>query len=326
MRAGICLRDKRICVTGGAGFLGRAVCARLRADGVDQIFIPRSSEFDLTRADAVARLFDFANPDIVIHLSAQVGGIGANQRHPGRYFHDNMGMGLNLIEASRRHGVEKFIQIGTVCSYPADCPVPFREEDLWSGFPEETNAPYGIAKRALGAMLEAYAREYGLKSVYLIPVNLFGPGDNFDPETSHVIPAMVRKFCEAADKRREMVECWGSGEVTREFLYVEDAAEAIVSASELFDRPVPINLGTGREIRIGDLAAMIARLCDFRGQINWDRSRPDGQRRRALDTSRAEKLLGWRARTDLQVGLERTIQWWRTQGVRASAAHASSGM
>jgi GDP-L-fucose synthase len=298
-------------VTGGAGFLGRTVCAKLRERGVRELFVPRRREFDLTQADAVARTFDAARPDVVIHLAAEVGGIGANEADPGRYFYANMAMGLHLIEESRRRGVEKFVQVGTVCSYPKFCAVPFCEGDLWGGYPEETNAPYGVAKRALGVMLDAYRRQYGFNGVYLIPVNLYGPGDNFDPRTSHVVPAMIRRFCEAIDEGRDEVTCWGTGNASRELLYVEDAAEAIVLAAAALNDSAPINLGTGREITIARLAEMIADFCGYRGRVAWDSSRTDGQPRRCLDTSRAERLLAWRATTTLEEGLRRTIEWWR---------------
>lgn len=305
------LANKRFCVTGGAGFLGRVVCAELNERGVADVFVPRSSEYDLTRADGVGRLFDKARPDVVIHLAAEVGGIGANQRHPGRFFYSNMAMGLHMIEEARLRGIEKFVQVATVCAYPKHCDVPFREQDLWNGYPEETNAPYGVAKRALGVMLEAYRAQYGFNGIFLIPVNLYGPGDNFEPETSHVIPALIRKFCAAVDKGRDTVTCWGSGGASREFLYVDDAAEAIVKAAEVLDSSEPLNLGTGREITISDLAALIARLCGFDGRIEWDATRPDGQPRRQLDTTRAADALGWRAATNLEEGLQQTVEWWR---------------
>lgn len=306
------LEDSTICVTGGAGFLGRAVCERLRNEGIERLFVPRSCEFDLTDMESVRLLFDRAHPDIVIHLAAEVGGIGANQKHPGRFFFANMAMGLNLIEESRRRGVRKFVQVGSVCAYPKHCPVPFREDDLWSGYPEETNAPYGITKRSLGVMLEAYRREYGFNGVFLLPVNLYGPRDNFDPESSHVIPALIRKFAAAAETNCSEVTCWGSGRVTREFLYVDDAAEAIVTATRTLDHSRPINLGTGVEISIHDLALKIAGLAGFQGRITWDTSRPDGQPRRRLDTSRAAAELGWTARTSLDEGLRQTLNWWRS--------------
>lgn len=305
------IAKQRFCVTGGAGFLGRAVCEALDQRGAAHIFVPRSREYDLTRADAVGRLFDEARPDVVIHLAAEVGGIGANQKQPGRFFYANMAMGLHLIEEARRRKVSKFVQVGTVCAYPKHCPPPFREVDLWNGYPEETNAPYGIAKRALGVMLDAYRDQYGLNGIYLVPVNLYGPGDNFALETSHVIPALIRKFAHAADQDDESVSCWGTGNSTREFLYVTDAAQAIVLATLEYDGGDPINLGTGQEIQICELARTIASLCGYRGQIAWDASRPDGQPRRQLDTTRAADLLGWRAKVSLEDGLRQTIQWWR---------------
>ncbi len=315
------LSGKRVCVTGGAGFLGRFVCEKLQPAGVNDLFIPRSGEFDLTDPRAVEALFDAARPEIIIHLAAEVGGIGANQKRPGRFFYANMAMGLHLIEEARRRGVEKFVQVGSVCGYPKHCPVPFREEDLWSGYPEETNAPYGVTKRALGVMLEAYRGEYGFNGVYLVPVNLYGPGDNFDLETSHVIPALIRKFDGAVRRGSGEVTCWGSGKVSREFLYVDDAAEAIVTAAAVHNDSQPINLGTGREITIAQLAALIARLCGFDDQIAWDTSRPDGQPRRRLDTRRAVELLGWRAKVDLEEGLRRTVEWWRAHREAAVGEH-----
>ena len=303
--------DKKLIVTGGAGFLGRAVVERLRNAGAADVYVPRSTRYDLTDQECVRLLFKEHKPDIVVHLAADVGGIGANQKHPGQFFYANMQMGLNVVEASRRASVQKFVHIGTVCSYPKECPTPFRERDLWNGFPEETNAPYGVAKRALGLMLAAYKQEYDFPGIYLIPVNLYGPGDNFNLETSHVIPAMIRKFCDAADRGVEKVTCWGSGQASREFLFVEDAADAIVTATTRYDDTAPINIGTGQEIRIAELASKIARLCRFRGKIEWDTNRPDGQPKRCLDVARADKLLHWRAKVDLDDGLLRTIQWWR---------------
>ncbi len=313
------LTGKRVCVTGGAGFLGRVVCDRLRRHDVADVLVPRSADYDLTAAEAVARLFDDARPDVVIHLAAEVGGIGANEKEPGRFFYANMAMGLHLIEEARRRDIEKFVQIGTVCAYPKHCPVPFREDDLWNGYPEETNAPYGVAKRALGTMLDAYHREYGFNGIFVVPVNLYGPRDDFDLETSHVIPALIRKFCEAAAEKRPEVTCWGSGRVSREFLYVDDAADGIVRAAAVHNDPSPINLGTGREIVVADLAAMIARLCGFSGTISWDESRPAGQPRRQLDTSRANELLDWRAEISLETGLQRTVDWWKTEGSSSAA-------
>ena len=307
------LSNKRICVTGGAGFLGRAVCSALKTHGASDVYVPRSRQYDLTQPGAVARLFVDARPDIVIHLAAEVGGIGANRAQPGRFFYANMAMGLHLIEEARRRGVDKFVQVGTVCAYPKHCAVPFREEDLWNGYPEETNAPYGVAKRALSVMLDAYRAQYGFNGIYLLPVNLYGPGDNFDPDTSHVIPALVRRFCAAADRGADAVTCWGTGNVTRDFLYVDDAAEAIATAAAIYSGRQPINLGTGREIAIADLAVVIARLCGFHGRIDWDTKYPDGQPRRRLDTKRAADLLKWQARGDLEEGLRRTVEWWRNR-------------
>ena len=305
--------QKRVCVTGGAGFLGRVVCERLRDQGAEDVVVPRSSDYDLTRADGVARLFQDAEPDVVIHLAAEVGGIGANRKQPGRFFYANMAMGLHLIEQARVSGIEKFVQIGTVCAYPKHCKTPFREDDLWEGYPEETNAPYGVAKRTLGVMLDAYRAEYGLNGIFLIPVNLYGPGDDFDLESSHVIPALTRKFSEAVERGHESVTCWGNGEVSREFLYVEDAAEGIVTAAALHNDSKPVNLGTGREITIAELASIIADLTGFRGAIAWDDSKPSGQPRRQLDTSRANTLFGWMPKIDLEEGLRQTIDWWRQQ-------------
>ncbi|MEK6676955.1 MAG: GDP-L-fucose synthase [Planctomycetota bacterium] len=316
---------QRVCVTGGAGFLGRAVCERLRSAGAINLIVPRSTEFDLTDATDVARLYQIHRPDLVIHLAAEVGGIGANQKRPGRFFFANMAMGLHLIEGARRFGVKKFVQVASVCSYPKHCPVPFKEKSFWDGYPEETNAPYGVAKRALGVMIDAYAREYGLNGIYLVPVNLYGPGDHFDLETSHVIPALIRKFCEAVDSGADRVVCWGTGQVTREFLYVDDAAEAVVRAASVLNEPSPINIGTGEEISIFGLAGIVARLCGYHGAIEWDSSRPDGQPHRRLDTTRAAKLLGWRATVELEEGLRRTIAWWRDHSSQSVAALVGSG-
>jgi GDP-L-fucose synthase len=313
------LADKRIVVTGGAGFLGTAVCRVLAARGVapERIFVPRRAEFDLTVESAVERLYDVARPDVVIHLAAEVGGIGANMAHPGRFFYANMAMGLHLVEHARRRGLAKFVHTGTVCAYPKHCPIPFREDDLWNGYPEETNAPYGVAKKALFVMLDGYRREYGLKSAVAVPVNLYGPGDNFDPASSHVIPALIRKCEEARVAQAPEVVCWGTGAATREFLYVDDAAEGIVRAAEVMEEPVPINLGGGVEIPIRDLVVKIAAACGYAGRIAWDATKPDGQPRRGLDISRARKLLGWEPRQDFDVGLAKTVAWWREQATAA---------
>ena len=307
------LSRKRIVVTGGAGFLGRAVCRVLRERGVpdDMLFVPRRRDYDLTRETDVERLYDTARPNVVIHLAAEVGGIGANMAQPGRFFFANMAMGLHLVEHARRNGLEKFVHTGTVCAYPKCCPTPFREEDIWNGYPEETNAPYGVAKKAIFVMLDGYHRQYGLKSAVVVPVNLYGPWDNFDPHSSHVIPALIRKCEEARLSKAPEVVCWGSGTATREFLYGDDAAEAIVRAAEIMEQPVPINLGGGIEISIRDLVNKIAGVCGYGGQIVWDPSKPDGQPRRSLDISRARTLLGWEPKQDFNTGLAASIRWWR---------------
>jgi GDP-L-fucose synthase len=313
------LAGKRIVVTGGAGFHGKAVCRVLAARGVapERIFVPRRADYDLTVESAVERLYDDARPDVVIHLAAEVGGIGANMAHPGRFFYANMAMGLHLVEHARRRGLAKFVHTGTVCAYPKHCPIPFREDDLWNGYPEETNAPYGVAKKAIFVMLDGYRREYGLQSAVAVPVNLYGPGDNFDPASSHVIPALIRKCEEARVVNAPEVVCWGTGAATREFLYVDDAAEGIVRAAELMEEPVPINLGGGVEIPIRDLVVKIAAACDYAGRIAWDATKPDGQPRRGLDISRARQLLGWEPRQDFDAGLAKTVTWWREQAAAA---------
>jgi GDP-L-fucose synthase len=307
------LRGKRIVVTGGAGFLGTAVCRTLRERGVaaESIVVPRKRDYDLTIESHVERLYADARPDVVIHLAAEVGGIGANMAQPGRFFYANMTMGLHLVEHARRRGIEKFVHTGTVCAYPKHCPIPFREDDLWNGYPEETNAPYGVAKKAIFVMLDGYRRQYGLASAVTVPVNLYGPGDNFDPATSHVIPALIRKCEEARLAGAEEMICWGTGSATREFLYVDDAAEGIVKAAEIIDEPLPINLGGGVEIAIRDLVAKIAAACGYAGRISWDASKPDGQPRRSLDITRAKTLLGWEPRQDFDTGLAATVAWWR---------------
>jgi len=314
------LSRRRVVVTGGAGFLGRVVCQKLRERGCTEILIPRRAQYDLTTEEGASRLYRDYSPHVVLHLAAEVGGIGANMRHPGRFFYANMAMALHLIERARIERIEKFVQVGTICAYPKFTPVPFREEDLWNGYPEETNAPYGIAKKSAMVMLDGYRREYGLAGAYVLPVNLYGPHDNFDLESSHVIPALIRKCVDARDARRDHILCWGTGSASREFLYVDDAAEGVIRAAEVMDDPTPINLGTNMEITIGDLVRLIARLTQFDGEIRWDTSKPDGQPRRCLDTSRAASLLDWRAVVGFEEGLRRTIDWWEREGrVRAAA-------
>jgi GDP-L-fucose synthase len=307
------LNSRKIVVTGGAGFLGSAVVRELRRRGVPAagVVVIRRSDFDLVHEDHVARMYDVHRPDVVIHLAAVVGGIGANRRHPGRFYYENLMMGALLMEHARRAGIEKFVAIGTICAYPKFTPVPFREDDLWSGYPEETNAPYGIAKKNLLVQAQAYRAEYGFNAVYLLPVNLYGPGDNFNPETSHVIPALIRKCLQAVETEQPTVEIWGTGRATREFLYVDDAAEGVVLATERLESSDPVNLGAGFEISIKELAELIARLTGFAGELIWNTSQPDGQPRRSLDTSRAERLFGFTARTTFESGLARTIDWYR---------------
>jgi GDP-L-fucose synthase len=312
------LRDQRIVVTGGSGFLGSHVVEKLRAAGCGRVVVPRSAEFDLVDARAVARLYDETRPDVIFHLAARVGGIGANQRNPGAYFHDNLLMGVNVLEQARTRRVSKIVLVGTICSYPKFAPIPFKEDDLWTGYPEETNAPYGIAKKALIVMADAYRRQYGLKTICLLPVNLYGPRDNFDLESSHVIPAMIRKFVEAEERGASEVSLWGDGSPTREFLFVEDCASALLLAAEHHDDPAPVNVGAGFEISIRDLAAQIADAVGFRGRILWDVSRPNGQPRRMLDTSRARQAFGFSAETQLPDGLARTLAWYKNARTKGS--------
>ncbi|MCD6521621.1 GDP-L-fucose synthase [Candidatus Calescamantes bacterium] len=313
-------KRKRVLITGGAGFLGSHIVDILKTIGCKEIFVPRSKDYDLREQSAVKRMYEDFSPEIVIHLASVVGGIGANQKFPGKFFYDNAIMGIQVIEFARRFGVEKFVCIGTVCSYPKYTPIPFREEDLWNGYPEETNAPYGLAKKMLLVQLQAYRKEYGFKGIYLILTNLYGPRDNFDLETSHVIPALIRKFIEAKEAMEKgnphPVVLWGTGKATREFLYVEDAAEGILIATHKYDGADPVNMGGMGEISIKDLAQMIKEMVRYKGEIIWDTSKPDGQPRRCLDSSKALKLFGWKAATPLEVGLRKTIEWYLQQRKR----------
>ena len=308
--------DKKIMVTGGAGFLGSEVVKKLAQRGCREVFVPRSKEYDLRQLDAVRRAILDGAPDVIIHLAARVGGIGANRMHPAEYFYENLMMGVQLLHEAWRSGVSKFVAIGTVCAYPKFTPVPFHEDHLWDGYPEETNAPYGMAKKMLLVQSQAYRQQYGYNSIFLLPVNLYGPGDNFDPESSHVIPALIKKCVDAIERGDETIEAWGDGSPTREFLYVDDAAEGIVLAAEHYNDSAPVNLGSSHEISVKQLLETVARLTGFRGRIVWDTSKPNGQPRRRLDTSRAEQAFGFRAGTDLAIGLERTVAWYRQQSRR----------
>jgi GDP-L-fucose synthase len=316
------LAGRRVMVTGGGGFLGRRVVARLEAESAE-VFVPRSADYDLRDRSAIDRALAAGRPEIVIHLAAVVGGIGANRENPGRFFYDNAVMGIQLIEASRLAGVEKFVTIGTVCAYPKFTPVPFHEDDLWNGYPEETNAPYGVAKKMLLVQGQAYRAQYGFDVIHLIPVNLYGPGDNFDPASSHVIPALIKKFVDAQAAGERVIEVWGTGAASREFLYVDDAADGIVRGAIRYDGAEPVNLGVGQEITIRDLVTLIGRLVDFDGEIRWDPTKPDGQPRRALDTSRARELLGFTARTEFEDGLRATIDWYREHPFTAAGSSSS---
>jgi GDP-L-fucose synthase len=311
---------RRVCVTGGAGFLGSYILERLKANGAKDVFVPLIEEYDLVNPDVVRRMLADARPDIVLHLAAHVGGIGANREHPAEFFYDNLMMGVQLLHESWKSGVKKFVALGTVCAYPKFTPVPFREESLWEGYPEETNAPYGLAKKMMLVQSQAYRQQYGYNSLFLIPVNLYGPRDNFDLETSHVIPALIRKCLEAQERGESTVVVWGDGSPTREFLYAADAAEGILLAAERHNTSEPVNLGSGQEIRIKDLAAKIARLTAYEGELVWDTTRPNGQPRRALDTSKAEALFGFRARTTLDEGLRNTIEWYRRRRASQKAS------
>jgi GDP-L-fucose synthase len=307
-------QNRRVCVTGGAGFLGSFVVEKLRERGAADIFIPQMEQYDLVQPESIRKLLDDACPDLIIHLAAHVGGIGANREHPAEFFYDNLMMGVQLMHEAWKRNVSKFVAIGTVCAYPKFTPVPFKEEDIWNGYPEETNAPYGLAKKMLLVQAQAYRQQYGYNAIFLLPVNLYGPRDNFNPSSSHVIPAMIRKVLEAQEAGQEEVSLWGDGSPTREFLYVEDAAEGIVRAAEAYNGADPVNLGSGNEISIKDLAELIGRLTGFTGRFVWDTSKPNGQPRRGLDVSRAEKYFGFRAQTGFEDGLRRTIEWYRQSG------------
>ena len=305
------LSTKKILLTGGSGFLGRHVLNALRDEGARDVVVPRKAQYDLTQEEAVARVYRDHRPRVVIHLAAIVGGIGANREKPGQFFYDNLMMGTQLMEYARRSGVEKFVGIGTICSYPKLTAVPFREDEIWSGYPEETNAPYGLAKKMLLVQGQAYRAQYGFNAIHLLPVNLYGPGDNFDPASSHVIPALMLKCQEAMDERTSEIVCWGDGSPTREFLYVEDCAEALVAATRLYEGPEPVNIGAGFEISIKALSELIAELMGFEGEIRWDVTKPNGQPRRCLNVDRAREAFGFQAKTDFRSGLEKTIRWFR---------------
>ena len=304
---------QRVVVTGGAGFLGRFIVGRLQAIKDVAVFVPRHTNYNLVEAADIKRLLDETHPDLVIHLAAVVGGIGANQKNPGKFFYENLMMGVQLIEQARLHGVKKFVALGTVCAYPKFTPTPFREDDLWNGYPEETNAPYGLAKKMMLVQSQSYREQYGYNSIFLLPANLYGPGDNFDPESSHVIPALIRKCVEARNSGAAFVEAWGTGNASREFLYVEDCADAVVRAAAQYDESEPVNIGTGSEIKISELLQMIARLTRFEGEIRWQHDKPDGQPRRRLDVSRAFDKFGFQAQVPFAEGLRRTIDWYEAQ-------------
>ncbi len=310
--------ERRVVVTGGAGFLGSVVVEKLRQRGCTQLIVPRSKEFDLRQREAIVRLYEKTRPNVVIHLAAVVGGIGANRANPGKFFYDNAIMGIQLMEYARLFQVEKFVAVGTVCAYPKFTPIPFKEEDLWNGYPEETNAPYGLAKKMMLAQAQAYRAQYGFNAIFLLPVNLYGPGDNCDLESSHVIPALIRKCVEAKASGSPEIVLWGDGSPTREFLYVDDAAEGLVLAAERYDGDLPVNLGTGREITIGDLAQRIAAQVGFTGKIVWDKAKPNGQPRRCLDVTRAKRLFGFEAACDLDEGIRRTVAWYERSRHRPS--------
>ena len=304
-------KDRRVVVTGGAGFLGGYVTEGLRRRRCKHILVPKIEDYDLVKLEDIIRMYGDMKPDIVIHLAAVVGGIGANRRHPGEFFYKNLMMGVQLIEQARLRNIEKFVAIGTVCAYPKFTPVPFKEEDLWNGYPEETNAPYGLAKKMLLVQSQAYRQQYGFNSIFLLPVNLYGPGDNFDPAGSHVIPALIKKCTDAVDSGAQYIECWGTGKVSREFIYAADAAEGILLATEFYNGPEPVNIGAGFEITIKELAEKIVKLTGFKGELCWDSSNPDGQPRRRLDVSKAKKHFGFEAKTSFDEGLKATIDWYK---------------
>jgi GDP-L-fucose synthase len=303
-------KNKNVTVTGGSGFLGSYVVKKLEERGCRNIFVPRSKDYDLVHYRACEKVYEDSRPDIVIHLAAEVGGIGANRENPGKFFYENLMMGVQMMDLGRRAEIEKFVALGTICAYPKFTPVPFKEENLWNGYPEETNAPYGLAKKMLLVQAQAYRQQYDFNAIYLLPVNLYGPGDNFDPKSSHVIPALIKKCVDAIANKSKEITVWGTGEPTREFLYAEDAAEGILLASERYNRPDPVNLGAGFEISIKDLVSLVVKLTDFKGSVLWDHSMPDGQPKRMLDTSRAEKEFGFKAKTDFKEGLKKTIDWY----------------
>jgi len=302
--------EKRICVTGGAGFLGTHLIAYLRQRGAEKIFVPKIEEYNLVQQDAIKQMLVDSNPEVIIHLAAHVGGIGANREHPAEFFYDNLMMGVQLLHEAYKFGVEKFVAIGTVCAYPKFTPVPFKEDDLWKGYPEETNAPYGLAKKMLLVQSQSYRDQYGYNSIFLLPVNLYGPGDNFNPRNSHVIPALIRKCIEAKEQGKAQIIVWGDGSPTREFVYVKDAARGIALAAERYNQSLPVNIGSGFEISIKDLVEKIARMIGFDGKLVWDTSKPNGQPRRALDISRARDLFGFEAHTDIDEGLQESIDWY----------------
>ncbi len=314
--------NRRVTVTGGHGLVGRRVVAILRDHGPAEMFSFSSKQYDLTRQADVARMFADQRPDVVIHLAARVGGIGANRDNPGRFFYENAIMGIELMEQARRNGVEKYVQVGTVCAYPKFARVPFSEAELWDGYPEETNAPYGIAKKALLVQAQAYRAQYGFNAIYLLPTNIYGPGDNFDPSSSHVIPALIRKCVEAGEQGEPTITVWGTGTPTREFLYVDDAANAIILATERYDKPGPVNVGSSEEISIKDLLDRIVTLTGYRGRVMWDATKPDGQPRRKLNAERARREFGFTAQVDFTLGLRRTIEWYLSEGVHLASAAA----